>query len=81
MALKRTIKFYAFLTLAIGCLNLLGQPKSSSPASAQPAGTARAIPSTAVENIPLRTVASLIRDWRTGDATSNEVVHVRGSII
>jgi len=36
MALMRTTNFYAFLTLAVGCLNLKGQPAEGVFASAAP---------------------------------------------
>lgn len=75
--MKRTTTFYAFFTLAAGCLSLLGQPASAQPAVVP----ARLSLPSANENTPLRTIASLTRDWRSGKAKTNEVIHVRGAII
>ena len=76
MTLKQTGKFYALLTLAVGCLNLFGQPTSSPPASAT---TPLAV--TEPANVPVRNIASLLHEWSNRSLPSNELVHVRGAIL
>jgi PAS domain S-box-containing protein len=79
MALKQTTKIYAFLALAAGCLNLLGQPTSTAPVSA--AAARQPIAAADLDAVPVRTIASLIREWSTDPPESNQVVHVRGTVI
>jgi PAS domain-containing protein len=67
------------LSLAVGCLAVFGQPTSRPPATVaatnSPAITAK------LDSLPLRTIASLARDWKPGAFKSNDVVHVRGAIL
>ena len=76
MILKQTGKFYALLLLAIGSLNLFGQPTSPAPATNPPLPAV-----TQITNVPLRTIASLIRDRNAAGFQSNEVIHVRGAVL
>ena len=76
MILKQTAKFYVLLMLAVGCLSVFGQPASPPPASA-----ASPIAATASTNVPLQTIASLIRDRSSGGSPSNQIVHVRGAVL
>jgi len=76
MTLKQTGKFYALLTLAVGCLSLFGQPTSSPPASAT---TPLAVTEPAY--VPVRNIASLLHEWSNRSLPTNELVHVRGAIL
>ena len=77
MILKRTAKIYALL-LAAGCLSLFGQPAASAPA-AVPATNQPVAPE--LDSVPLRTIASLVREWSTAHLNTNEWVHLRGAIL
>ena len=76
--MKRTTRIYAFLTLALGCLNVFGQPTSTAPKSVRPVTAAQ---QAALDKLPVHTVASLIREWYTNRLQSNSVVHMRGTVM
>ena len=78
MTLKQTAKIYVLLSVALGCLNVFGQPTSSAPVivvSNRPA--AKIDP----DSLPVRTIASVTREWSTQNPSSNQVVHLRGAIL
>ena len=83
MALMRTTNFYALLTLAAGCLNLLGQPTSppAAPANRTSPVLREPLQAAPAQNAPVRTIASVARDWKGAAARSNELVHLRGTVL
>ena len=83
MTLKQTTKIYALLWLAVGCLNVFGQPASTPPAVVPAAVSVAKQPAAAAspDSLPLRTIASLIRERSGGNTRSNDIVHVRGAIL
>jgi PAS domain S-box-containing protein len=78
MILKRTAKIYALLLLAVGCSRLFGQPTASAPAPV-PATNQTVAPG--LDRMPLRTIASLVREWSTARLNTNEWVHLRGTVL
>lgn len=77
MTLKRAIKTYAVLSLAVGYLNAFGQPASAVPVS-KPASSTNALVlgSAGLENLPVVSIASLT----SGELTTKEAVHLRGAV-
>lgn len=78
MTLKQTRIICAWaLLVAMGCLNLFGQPAPSLPASTS---NAAGLPAPS-DNVSLRTIASLVRAWQNGGVKTNEIVHLRGAVL
>ena len=80
MFLKRTTRFCLLVLATVGCLNIFGQP--ASPASAPVSSSSETNPPAQpdLDSVRVRTIASLIREWNSGNRKSNELVHVRGVV-
>lgn len=84
MTVKRTIKIYTLLLLAACCLNVFGQPTSAVVVSRSIGvlgPTTQAVTRTRLEDVRLRTIASVTREWSPKSAKTNTFVHVRGAVI
>jgi len=76
--LKQTAKIYVLLSVAFGCLNVFGQPTSPVPAATI---SNRSPAKVDLDSLPVRSIASITREWNVQIPSSNEVVHLRGTLM